>query len=54
MTRRIPAVHERCAVATPVGKAMEQERLSSVSKLPRVDILAVIAVGNAPSQSKAR
>jgi hypothetical protein len=33
---------------------MEQERLSSVSQAPRVDIFAVIAVGCEASQSKAR
>ncbi len=54
MTRRIPAVHERWALAVPLGKLMEQARLSSVSKLPSVDIRALIAVGKAPSQSKAR
>jgi hypothetical protein len=36
------------------AKVIEQARLSSVSKSPSVLILAVIAEGNAPSQSKAR
>jgi len=54
MTRRIPLVHVRWAVSSPVGNVTVHEKLSSVSSPGRFVVFAVMASGEARSQSKAR